>query len=189
MSRNKILKSQAFDDEFFSHFRFVEQDDADFICSLRADENLNKHISKSDVNVEAQRNWIKNYKEREQNGDEYYFVIKHQTKDFGVVRMYDFQPRSFCWGSWIILPSRPAGLVTFSALLIYEIGFEVLNYPQSHFDVRLENKNVIDFHIRSGAKPTHRDDLNQYFIFERENWFDFKERSKSQYRQHRIFHG
>lgn len=189
MARNKILESQAFDDEFFSHFRFVEEDDAEFIFNLRSNKSLNTHLSQGDLSLKSQRKWIEKYKEREEMGDEYYFVIKHQAENFGVVRMYDFQPQSFCWGSWIVLPTRPAGLVTFSALLVYEIGFEVLNYEQSHFDVRNENKKVIDFHLRSGAKKVFRDEINHYFIFERTNWPDFKEQSKLQYSQHRVFCG
>lgn len=75
-------------------------------------------------------------------------------------------PRS-AGGSWIILPTRPPGLVTFSAVLIYEMGFDCLNFAQSHFDVRLENRKVIDFHLRSGAEPTESNDLDQFFVFPR----------------------
>ncbi|SIS63963.1 GNAT family N-acetyltransferase [Phaeovulum vinaykumarii] len=186
MSRKEILKSDALDDGYISHLRFVEESDAAFICGLRSDSKLNAHISQADVSVEAQRKWISDYKAREAAGDEYYFVIRHQAKDYGVVRMYDFQPDSFCWGSWIILPERPSGLVTFSALMMYEIGFDVLDYPRSHFDVRHGNTNVINFHLRSGATPTHADEANQYFNFERAQWPVFREKSAAQLNAHRM---
>lgn len=189
MSRSLLLKSPSMDDEFFTNVRFVEPDDADFICNLRADPKLNQHISKSSPDVAAQRAWIERYKQREAAGEEFYFVIQHQLKSFGVVRMYDFRGNSFCWGSWIILPNRPAGLVTYSAVMIYEMGFDILGFEQSHFDVRLGNKNVIDFHLRSGALPTLRDEVDQHFIFQKEKWPDFKSASEAQIRSHRIFHG
>lgn len=189
MSRSRIAECQACDDEFFSHLRFVEKDDAEFIFNLRSNKNLNTHLSQSVSSVEYQRKWIESYKEREEKGEEYYFVIKHQNRRFGVVRMYDFQPQSFCWGSWIILPNRPSGLVTFSALSIYEIGFEVLDFEQSHFDVKHDNRKVIDFHLRSGARKTSEDNENSYFVFEKKNWKNFKDKSKLHYMQHRVFVG
>lgn len=189
MRRSDLLKSPSMDDEFFTHMRFVEPEDADFICGLRSDPALNQHISKTSNSVQAQKDWIQSYKERERKGTEFYFVIQHQLQAYGVVRMYDFRDDSFCWGSWIISPNRPSGLVTYSAVMIYEMGFDFLGFEQSHFDVRLGNQKVIDFHLRSGARPTKRDDVDQHFVFLREDWVSFKNASITQIKQHRIFHG
>jgi len=189
MSRHALLNSPSMDVEFFTHVRFVQPEDAEFICSLRSDQNLNEHISKNSPDLDAQRLWIEKYKEREAAGEEFYFVIQHQMKDYGVVRMYDFKENSFSWGSWIILPSRPSGLVTYSAVMIYEMGFKSLGFEQSHFDVRLENQKVIDFHLRSGAQATQRSDIDQYFIFPKSNWPKFRELSDKQIKMHRLFHG
>jgi hypothetical protein len=189
MSRHTLLKSPSMDDEFFTHVRFVQPEDAEFICRLRADQQLNKHISASDPDADAQRVWIEKYKEREAAGKEFYFVIQHQMKDYGVVRMYDFKEKSFSWGSWIILPSRPSGLVTYSAVMIYEMGFDVLGFEQSHFDVRIGNNKVIDFHVRSGAQATERTAVDQHFVFPKANWPEFREASAKQIKMHRLFHG
>lgn len=174
------------DGGFATHVRFVEPDDAAFICDLRADPTLNRHISRSSASVQAQKDWIATYKDREEAGSEFYFVICHRGQDYGVVRMYDFRDGSFCWGSWIILPSRPSGLVTFSAVMIYEMGFDALGFAQSHFDVRLDNQKVIDFHLRSGATPTHRDEVDQHFVFPKEVWPAFQSASAKQVQQHRV---
>ena len=189
MNREALLRSPAMDDEFFSNVRFVEPEDAEFICGLRSDKNLNEHISKTAPDVDAQREWIENYKVREVAGEEFYFVIRHQLRDYGVVRMYDFKENSFCWGSWIILPSRPSGLVTYSAIMIYEMGFDILGFDQSHFDVRLENTRVIDFHLRSGAEPTVRDEVDQYFAFSKGAWSKFRAASTEKIKTHRMFCG
>lgn len=189
MSVQKILLSAALNPKSFSRFRFVEPKDAEFICKLRADPNLNKHINPSSDDVDKQREWIKSYKKREINGEEYYFVICHKKIDYGVVRMYDFHENSssFSWGSWIIKPTRPAGLVTYSALMIYELGFETLGFEQAHFDVRNENINVINFHVRSGAVENGRTELDKFFIFPKEAWPSFKKNSSSQIKKHGSF--
>lgn len=189
MSREALLGCPAMDGNSVSHVRFVEIQDAKFICKLRSDTTLNEHISVTAPDVDAQRQWIGRYKERERSGEEYYFIIRHKMKDCGVVRMYDFKGSSFCWGSWIIQSPRPEGLVTFSAVMIYEIGFDILGFEQSHFDVRLGNQKVIDFHLRSGAKQTERTDHDQHFIFPKLAWPKFREDSKRQIQMHRAIFG
>lgn len=188
-ARDKLMQSPAMDDEFFSCLRFVEPEDAEFICGLRSDPALNRHISASSPSVEDQRRWIEQYKVREEAGHEFYFVVNHQTRDYGVVRMYDFRGNSFSWGSWIMLPSRPKGLVTYSAVMVYEIGFDLLGFEQSHFDVRKGNQRVIDFHLRSGAVPVREDGQDQHFIFPRAAWPRFREMSEDQISAHRVFVG
>lgn len=189
MSRIALLKSPAMNDELVTHCRFVQPEDAAFICRLRSDQKLNKHISASDPDVDTQCRWIERYKEREAAGEEFYFVIRHQMKDYGVVRMYDFKEQSFSWGSWIILPSRPSGLVTYSAIMIYEMGFDILEFEQAHFDVRVENSKVINFHVRSGAQTIDRNAVDQHFVFSKDNWSEFREKSAKQIKMHRAFHG
>jgi RimJ/RimL family protein N-acetyltransferase len=185
--RDAALSSEALDPRFRSYLRLVQPDDAALICELRSDQTLNRHLSPSSPDVGAQRRWIEAYKLRETAGDEFYFVIVSENQDFGLVRMYDFRsaPDSFCWGSWVIRPSRPEGLVTFSALLIYELGFDVFGFAQSHFDVRKGNENVLAFHRRSGAIQTGEDERNFYFSFPREKFADFKQNSSSQWEAHR----
>lgn len=187
--RSAMLASPAMNDGFVSRLRLVQREDAEFICQLRSDPRLNEHLSSSSPEVEVQRAWIDTYKRREAAGEEFYFVIRHQMEDYGVVRMYDFAGNSFCWGSWILRPDRPSGLVTFSAILIYELAFDVLGFDQSLFDVRLGNHNVIDFHLRSGAESISRDGTNQYFVFPRTKWPAFRDASSAQIHNHRVLRG
>ena len=172
---------------FRSHLRLVEVHDAEFICSLRSDTHLNKFLNTSVESVAKQVQWIEAYKKRELSGLEYYFVIGSSGKNYGVIRMYDFRvpENSFCWGSWIILPSRPDGLVTFSALMIYELGFDFMGFSRSHFDVRKGNENVVSFHKRSGARIVGEDDENFYFNFERDDYKVFLEKNKEKLKIHR----
>lgn len=152
-----------------TYLRLVKEQDASFICSLRNDVQLNAYISKSTADEEAQRQWIINYKKREMNGEEYYFIICRKTDNLpiGTVRLYDFQenPKSFCWGSWILNRNKTKYAAVESALLVYEAGFNQLKFAQSHYDVMKGNDKVHSFHLKMGAEKTSEDKLNIYYVF------------------------
>ncbi|MFA7308387.1 MAG: GNAT family N-acetyltransferase [Hyphomicrobium sp.] len=180
----------AMDPSFRSHLRLIKPSDAEFVCRLRGNPCLNKHLSPSVADVEAQRQWIERYKNREAAGSELYFVIVSDHADRGVVRLYDIKEidgkPSFCWGSWIIEPPSTPGLATFSAIMIYEIGFDALGFTRSHFDVRKGNDKVLGFHARAGAEEVGDDEDNIYFSYSREAYATFRAASDRQVREHRI---
>lgn len=77
--------------------RTVEIKDAEFIYNMRQNESKTKYLSKIRETVEAQKEWIQDYKQREDNKQEFYFVIESKENEkLGLVRMYDFQNTSFC---------------------------------------------------------------------------------------------
>ena len=156
------------------YLRLVEDVDASFICSIRNNPELNKHISQSTADVEEQRKWILNYKKRENEGTEYYFIICRLDSDenIGTVRLYDFRdnPKSFCWGSWILNDRKTKYAAVESALLVYEFGFNKLNFEQSHFDVRKENINVNNFHKRFGALLVDDNEIDNFYIYSKEKY-------------------
>lgn len=151
------------------HFRLVEESDAEFICDLRNNPDLNKHISQSTALVSEQEKWIKEYKNRELSLKEFYFIIERNDNNerIGTVRLYDFKdhPKSFCWGSWILNSNKTRYAAIESALLIYKIAFEEIEFEQSHFNVRKENTGVHNFHMRLGAKHVSGNDLDNFYIY------------------------
>ena len=151
--------------------KLVEEKDAEFICRLRSNESLNQYISRSNNNVEEQQQWIRDYKKREKKAIEYYFIIYkiEGNVPIGTVRLYDFRikQKSFCWGSWILNENKTKYAALESALLVYKLGFEQMNFEQSHFDVMKGNVKVQEFHTRMGAKKTYEDDKNIYYLFKK----------------------
>lgn len=148
--------------------RLVQEEDASFICSLRTNEKFNTHLSKSSPNVDDQRQWILDYKRREAEKQEFYFIIHRKSDDLaiGTVRLYDFQenPKSYCWGSWILNEDKTRYAALESALLMYETAFNVLGFDQSRFDTRKDNVKVQSSQERLGAKKVSEDELNYYYI-------------------------
>ncbi len=154
-----ILKSKTI------QIRLVCEDDANFILKLRLDPKYNQFLSSVNPDVQAQKNWIKNYKNDEMEKKQFYFIIERiDGTPCGTVRVYDLREKSFCWGSWILNDEKTRYAALESAFLVYQFGFDELGFQQSHFDVRKDNKKVIEFHKKMGAKKTREDDFNEYFI-------------------------
>lgn len=158
------------------NFKLVEESDAEFICDLRNNPELNKHISQSPSDVDAQRNWIRNYKSKEKANKEYYFIIRRNDNNhrIGTIRLYDFKekPKSFCWGSWILNENKTRYAAIESALLVYKLAFEELDFEQSHFDVRKDNLGVHNFHMRLGAQHIDGNDLDNFYIYSAPKYFE-----------------
>lgn len=151
------------------YLRLVKEEDASFICSLRNNEKLNAHLSQSSPYIEDQRQWILDYKDREAKEQEFYFIIYRKSDDLpiGTVRLYDFRknPKSYCWGSWILNADKTRYAALESSLLMYETAFNKLGFDQSHYDVRKDNVKVQSFHEKMGAEKVSEDELNYYYIF------------------------
>ncbi|MCE2571533.1 GNAT family N-acetyltransferase [Motilimonas eburnea] len=145
--------------------RLVQEDDAEFISELRSNKKYNKHLSKSDTNVDAQKLWIREYKEKEELKEQFYFIIERlDGTRCGTVRLYDFREGSFCWGSWILNQDKTRYASIESALLVYEFGFKELGCAKSHFDVRKENYAVCSFHEKFGAKQVGETELDNLYV-------------------------
>lgn len=161
-----------------TYLRLVTEADAEFICSLRNDGKLNTYISKSTADVNAQKEWIRNYKNKELNNEEYYFIICRLDSQLpiGTVRLYDFKnnPKSFCWGSWILNENKTKYAAVESALLVYEAGFAFLGFDQSHFEVMKGNDKVHSFHLKMGAQKVSEDETNVYYIFPKNKYAENK---------------
>jgi RimJ/RimL family protein N-acetyltransferase len=159
------------------NLRPARLENAEFILGLRLQQHKTQYLSPVENDLAKQKIWLAAYKQKEIQGLEYYFVIEtKQHENLGLVRIYDLQPDSFCWGSWLIKDGAPQTTAIESALLVYEFGFGELGYKQAHFDVRKGNERVIAFHQRFGAKITHQDELNYYFNYQVEDYLNIKNR-------------
>ncbi len=161
------------------NLRLAEVDDADFILSLRTNKELNQYISTGDYSLDAQIDWLKQYKLKEKAKSEYYFIIESKSQiKLGTIRIYDLKGDSFCWGSWLLSKGAPAYAAIESSLMLYDFAFLSLGFKRSHFDVRKGNANVVAFHKRFGATVRSSDDLNYYFTFPRENYLETRKKYK-----------
>ena len=145
--------------------RLVEEFDAEFILQLRNKEELKKYISDTNISIEQQKEWIKNYKIKEEKGQEFYFIVEDKDKiPCGTVRIYEVEENRCTWGSFILDSSRPDG-ASFETLLLsinfirFNLGIENI-----YLDVRKENLKAIHIYEKFGFKRIDEDSLNYYYV-------------------------
>lgn len=151
--------------------RPVEVGDAGYIHGLRTDPAYNAHLSAVTGTAEDQAAWISAYKQREATGEELYFIIERKDgQPCGTVRLYEITSDSFTWGSWILDEGKPPKAALDSAILVYRMAFERLGLRRAVFDVRKDNARTLAFHDRFGAPRVRDDDLNIYYVYERDTF-------------------
>ena len=108
-------------------FRDACVSDAEFILSLRTDENKSRFLSATKNDLEAQKAWLIQYAAAD---DQAYFIIEFNDEPIGTVRLYDAQQDSFCWGSWILKDGRPRQAAMESALMVYAYAVNHLGFKK-----------------------------------------------------------
>jgi RimJ/RimL family protein N-acetyltransferase len=162
-------------------FQTIRVDDAPFVFELRQGSKRTQYLSKIIGTVDIQVEWIKRYKFRETNKQEFYFVILSKTQEkLGLVRLYDFQGHSFSWGSWLIREDAPSFTAIASALQVYEFAFYTLGFEQSHFEVQKGNDKVKAFHERFGAMIVGENEQEYHFCFAKQSY----EKTKLKYKRY-----
>lgn len=144
--------------------RDATEADAEFILSLRTDQNKNRYLSATSPDVQQQRDWLRRYAA---DDTQIYFIICNlDGQPVGTVRLYDQQGDSFCWGSWIKSDEAPSGFGVESALIIYHYALQ-LGFQRAHFQVSKGNDGVISFHLRFGARQTAENDHEYHYEMSR----------------------
>lgn len=147
--------------------RLVEEEDSYFILKLRQNKELNKYISSTDITVEQQKEWIKKYKIREENKEEYYFIIlnKEMNQPCGTVRIYNIDKinKVATWGSFILDFTRPDGASKEVIDISLNFAFKELKLKKIELDVRKANKKAIHIYEKNGFIKEKEDDINYYY--------------------------
>lgn len=153
--------------------RLIRPGDAEYLHTLRTNQNYNKHLSVVSGTAQDQRRWIESYMAREADGRELYYVI--ERKDglrCGFIRLYDIAADSFTWGSWVLDANKPAKAALESAMLSFGVGFDHLQCSRALIDVRIGNEQALAFYIRLGMTELHRDQKDIYFTYTRQKFVE-----------------
>jgi hypothetical protein len=163
-------------------YRLVLEQDAEFILQLRTNIRLNKYLNHTENNIELQKKWINDYRLRESNGLEYYYIFFEDSEPRGTYRIYNINNYSFTIGSWLFDSCNEKILPIIADLEIGDIGFYSLKKDIMIFDVRKNNKKVIRYHQLKEATIYNEDDDNIYFIIKKEDWELCKKNVKQLFR-------
>lgn len=143
--------------------RLVVEDDAEFIVKIRTDSRIGAFLHTTSSDVEQQKTWIRNYKLREANGDEYYFIFFKGESPVGVGRTVCFNDLYCNSGSWVCSPDAALESVLASNLITNDIVFELLHKKVCLFEVVKENRSVWKFHERKGAVRYYESDTHYFY--------------------------
>lgn len=115
------------------------------IVSLRSDPARTQYMLTLDNDVESQVQWIREYKKREKEGTDYYFIYYDpNNRPIGLNRVshIDYQNKNCKESSWIVVKglSQEAWIMQ---IIKAEIVFNILNLKEIWGEVHKENKRAI----------------------------------------------
>jgi RimJ/RimL family protein N-acetyltransferase len=151
--------------KFGNLVQLVNEEDADFIFSLRTDPELSKFLSEVKGTEEDQLLWIKGYKTRELLGDEFYFITLDPTtgQKQGLNRISNLRGDTFELGSWIYKSNLDISVSILGDIAVREIAFDTLGFSVCTFNVRKANKSVLKYHKSYSPEMIAEDNYNYYF--------------------------
>lgn len=130
MKQKIVLPSDFHGEKYGLAYRLVNENDAQFIVNLRTDPIKSRYIGNTDVSVESQKEWIKNYKERESKGIDYYFIFYFGSIPAGVTRIYEIEDDHFIHGSWVFANNVPPFCSLAAAIIAREIAYDTLGLDE-----------------------------------------------------------
>lgn len=151
--------------------RFVEVEDASFIVSIRNDEKKSRFISKTSPDVDAQKQWISSYKEREEQKKEFYFIAFDENEDFATYRVYKIDSGLPEIGSWVSKPEYSN--IKNSVKVDIAVKNYVLNelkFDTLQFEVRKQNTSVNSYHKLFKPELIRTDEENNYYLLKKDTF-------------------
>lgn len=152
--------------------RLVEESDAEFIVNLRTIDGSKQFVSEAVPTVEEQVAWIRQYKEREAQGEDLYFIFEDENhKPWGTMRYYRFTEDSCYFGSWISLPGNNNSIAIKAQIIAFDYLFTKLGLNSITQDTRKDNKKVLKFAKLWESKIVDEDEINFYHRMEKDVHF------------------
>lgn len=162
-------------DRYGLHCRLVQVEDAEFIVSIRSDEKLSKYINHTDISIPHQVEWIKEYKKRESEGRDYYFIFERNGDKVGVYRLYNIVGEQFDCGSWVFAKNAPKGAAMLGNIICHEIAYEELLLEKCLTEVYNDNVPSMQFQKLFNPRVLKVTDQMTYFEHIKENFYSKKD--------------
>lgn len=139
-----------------TRFRPVTVDDAEFIVHLRNQKHAQGTIHDTSLDVEKQRQWIKNYLDRE---NEYYWIMEDiNGNPFGTNSFYHYDAENgqIEQGRWVQVAGSDSVVSMSREIVLKDFAFYVLHVSKVVGDVVSTNKQVVKYNRFIGARETER---------------------------------
>ena len=134
--------------------RPVTLEDAEFIVKLRNQAHAKGCINDTSLDVEKQRQWIREYLKRE---NEYYWIEEDlEGNPCGTSSLYHYNAelRQIESGRWVRMADAPETNLLAGRVQMRDFVFRTLGMNRLVFDVVATNKPVLKYHRMCGAIET-----------------------------------
>lgn len=158
--------------------RLVNENDAEFIVSLRNDIRA-RFMNTVTHDIENQKRWIKEYKEREAKGLDYYFIYYLKGQPLGVNRIYNIKNDTFVGGSLVFKKDCDFEIPILATLIQFFIGFEVLDKSICFGNIRKKNKIAIKFNKLLGNDFIYECGDEVFIVLSKRVYFETKQKYES----------
>lgn len=156
--------------------RLVKEEDAAFIVKIRTQNRHSRFISKTSEDESRQVEWIRQYKEREKRGEDYYFVFEYpKGNPVGVSRIYNICGSDFTTGSWVFASDAPLGASLLGAIISKEIAYEELGLEHDFGQMFKENKSVVKLNFSYKPRIIKETEDEFYVLFDKAMFYKIKE--------------
>jgi len=145
------------------HLRLINESDAQFIVALRNEEKA-RFMNVVQADVEQQKEWIRQYKVREENGIDYYFIYFQGDEPLGVNRLYNIKKDSFVGGSFVFKSDCEYDIPIKATLIHWHIAFEILKKSVSFGNIHKDNKKALKFNILLGSDLIYESEEEFYVV-------------------------
>ena len=160
--KNEIISGK------FLNLRIADEEDAEFILSLRLNPLLNKFVGYTDPSIEKQRNWIKETYNKE---NDFMFIIEDKKSNkCGTIALYgiDYIKKRAEWGRLILKQDTLFSIPIEATIQLLNFAFNKLKLVELYGGANNENRAVVQYH-KKYAYVTAED--------EKFTWFSFDEKS------------
>lgn len=167
--------------EYGLNVRLVDERDTEFILSLRSDKVLSKHLHSMNNDIQKHLEWLTQYKLREIESRDYYFIYHKDKKPIGLNRIYNITEFYATIGSWICSPTNDAEDSMATYFFMLDILFEELNLDLTVFEVRKKNTHVWKLHQQAGATRVGQSDVDYYYVMNKDSYLSRRDKLLSIY--------
>ena len=153
--------------------------DIENIRATRKKGEIEGVLSKTSTDKNVFANWLV---ADLNNPKSLYLAILDLNHNFiGTVRLIDLDSGIFEWGSWALKSDQDPLISLNSAYAVYKIANEMCNFTESDFKVKKHNKNVIRFHLNSGARILQISDDQIHFRIDKLSILLFLQKFESRF--------
>lgn len=112
----------------FVDLRSADLDDAEFTLALRMDPEIAKFFPKFEGNLQTQKNWLR--QQREKEGDYFFIVSDKENNRIGTIGIYDIKGDRAEGGRIIVKETYPLQAIEAQLLLdkfaFYDLGIKII---------------------------------------------------------------